>query len=459
MKNLVGVLTMVGILTCGLAGQTLAGVWGLWNDPPASRPLLQPQQDNRQEQLQSATERAKQKKLLALEAMRHLEKARRAAQQAEAEKLAEEKALHDKQEYQQLQQRAAREHSAAQQARQDSAQLQSLQQPSPEVQPAEQQADLLRLRQMAAKEQADASAAREQAELDRLRQMAVKEQKDADLVFEQAELDRLRAMAAKEQADANTAREQAELDRLRQMAAKEQQQAELDRLRTMAAKERQQAEHDLSRKTPTVQQTPPTAPVAPVTPAQAPVPAPATLAPQSGARVEPIESGAAATAAVDEYLLGPGDMLEVSVWKDDSLSRTVMVAPDGNISLPLAGEIKAEGRTLAALKSELEGRLAIYVPDPIISLDVKQTNSMQIYVIGKVNSPGRFVISSNINVLQALAMAGGLNPFADKDDIRIMREQSDSPARSFDFNYKKVLRGENLEQNIRLQRGDVIVVP
>jgi len=159
------------------------------------------------------------------------------------------------------------------------------------------------------------------------------------------------------------------------------------------------------------------------------------------------------------YRLGCGDVVEVMVWRDDTLSRTVVVAPDGTISLPLVGKIQAAGQSLSQLKSNLEQRISVYVPDPVLSLDVKQANSMQIYIIGKVNSPGRFVISSNINVLQALAMAGGLNPFADKDAIRIMREQADGATRSFDFDYKKVLRGDNLEQNIRLQRGDVVVVP
>jgi polysaccharide export outer membrane protein len=149
----------------------------------------------------------------------------------------------------------------------------------------------------------------------------------------------------------------------------------------------------------------------------------------------------------------------VSVWKDEALSRTVVISPDGMISLPLAGEVKAGGLTLFQLKSNLEQVLGIYVPDPVLSLDVKQANSMQIYIIGKVNSPGRFLITSNINVLQALAMAGGLNPFADKKDIRIMREAGKGETRTFAFNYKKVMRGEDLDQNIRLQRGDVIVVP
>jgi polysaccharide export outer membrane protein len=178
-----------------------------------------------------------------------------------------------------------------------------------------------------------------------------------------------------------------------------------------------------------------------------------------GAETAVMTGDAPVQAPAASYLLGPGDVVDVMVWRDEALSRTVVISPDGTINLPLAGEVPAEGRTLAELKSDLEKRLAVYVPDPVLSLDVKQSNSMQVYVIGKVNNPGRFLISSNINVLQALAMAGGLNPFADKDDIRILREQPAGGTRSFAFDYEKVLRGRQLDQNIRLQRGDVVVVP
>jgi polysaccharide export outer membrane protein len=98
------------------------------------------------------------------------------------------------------------------------------------------------------------------------------------------------------------------------------------------------------------------------------------------------------------------------------------------------------------------------VPDPVLSLEVKQANSMLIYVIGRVNSPGRFVLNSNVNVLQTLAMAGGLNPFAKKDKIKIFRQEGDRTV-IFGFSYKEVVDGNNLEENIQLRRGDVIVVP
>ena len=158
------------------------------------------------------------------------------------------------------------------------------------------------------------------------------------------------------------------------------------------------------------------------------------------------------------YHIGHGDVLDISVWKDAALTKQVTVLPDGFIHFPLVGEIKALGMSISELKQALEKKIDRYVPDPIISVGVFQVNSMLIYVIGKVNRPGRFVLNANINVLQALAMAGGLNPFAREKGIRIFREVNGGTDQ-FHFNYDQVQDGERLEQNITLMRGDIIVVP
>lgn len=158
------------------------------------------------------------------------------------------------------------------------------------------------------------------------------------------------------------------------------------------------------------------------------------------------------------YIIGPGDLLEVSVWKDESLTRAVVVLPDGRISFPLIGQVEVAGKTLAQLQKELEGKLVRYVPDAILSLDVKQVNSLIIYVLGRVNNPGRFVLNTNVNVLQALAVAGGLHPFAKKGKIKIFRHEGEKTS-IFKFDYDDVSDGDHLEQNIQLKRGDVIVVP
>ncbi len=159
-----------------------------------------------------------------------------------------------------------------------------------------------------------------------------------------------------------------------------------------------------------------------------------------------------------DYLIGPGDVLDISVWKDETLTRSVVVLPDGKISFPLIGEVLAGGKTVPLLKKEIQEKLAPFVPDITLSLEVKQVNSMIIYVIGRVNSPGRFPLNVNINVLQALAQAGGCNPFAKRDKIKIFRQEG-GKTNIFNFHYDSVVEGKNLEQNITLQRGDVVVVP
>jgi polysaccharide export outer membrane protein len=157
------------------------------------------------------------------------------------------------------------------------------------------------------------------------------------------------------------------------------------------------------------------------------------------------------------YVIGPGDLLEISVWKDEALSRQVVVLPSGKISFPLVGEVVAAGKTVTALQEELTGRIIRYVPDPVLTVGVQQVNSLMIYVIGRVNNPGRFVLNTEVNVLQALAMAGGLNQFAKKGKILVFRETG-GETKVFNFDYGVVAGGEDLSQNIRLQRGDVIVV-
>ena len=158
-----------------------------------------------------------------------------------------------------------------------------------------------------------------------------------------------------------------------------------------------------------------------------------------------------------DYVIGPGDVLEISVWKEESLTKLLTVLPDGKITYPLIGEVAAGGWTVAQLKKEIETRLARFVPDPVLTVGVHQVNSMFIYVIGKVNNPGRFALNDNINVLQALAMAGGLNSFAKRGQVQVFRAKG-GKTETYPFDYDEVSDGENLEQNIQLERGDVIVV-
>jgi polysaccharide export outer membrane protein len=160
-----------------------------------------------------------------------------------------------------------------------------------------------------------------------------------------------------------------------------------------------------------------------------------------------------------DYLIGPGDILDISVWKDEALTKQVVVLPDGKISFPLIGVIVAQDKTVAALKREIEKLLTPrFVSDLILSLEVKQCNSMLVYVIGRVNSPGRQVLNARVTALQSLAIAGGPNPFAKKNDIKIFRQEGGKTT-IHTFRYDDVVEGKNMEDNILLKRGDVMVVP
>ena len=184
----------------------------------------------------------------------------------------------------------------------------------------------------------------------------------------------------------------------------------------------------------------------------------ATTPPASGGSAPDAAPLSVAASDKEGYLIGPGDVLDISVWKDEALTRTCTVRPDGAISFPLVGDVQAAGRTAARIKAELEKKLDRYVPGVVLSLEVKQVNSIIIYVIGKVNSPGRFVMNTDVDVLQALATAGGLNVYAKRSKIKIFRREKDKTA-IFPFDYDAVVDGKRLEQNIGLKRGDVVVIP
>lgn len=165
-----------------------------------------------------------------------------------------------------------------------------------------------------------------------------------------------------------------------------------------------------------------------------------------------------ALAKESTYCIGPGDILEISVWKDESLTREIVVPPDGVISFPLIEEIDVSGLTVTGLKKLITEKLTEYIPDATVAVLFQQVNSMKAYVIGKVNKPGEFPISMETNIMQALSMAGGLNAFASESNILVLR-QKENKTEKIPFNYKEVENGRNLEQNIILERGDVVVVP
>lgn len=167
---------------------------------------------------------------------------------------------------------------------------------------------------------------------------------------------------------------------------------------------------------------------------------------------------AAVNAAENGYRIGAGDVLAIAVWKNADLTKTVQVLPDGTISFPLVGQIMVNEMTVAQLTKTLQEKIGPFLPDPQISVEVQQVNSLMVYVIGKANHSGRFVLNGNINVLQALAMAGGLNPFAKRAEIKVFRAEKEG-VKVYPFDYDAVTEDNALEQNIQLKRGDIIVVP
>ena len=177
----------------------------------------------------------------------------------------------------------------------------------------------------------------------------------------------------------------------------------------------------------------------------------------------PVRAGDAMTAGsvslLDPgYRLGAEDIMLVSVWKDEQLTREVVVRPDGMFSFPLVGDIQAEDRTVEDIRGELVKRLTKYIPNPNVSVAVTKVVSNKVYVVGRVNKPGEYLVGHYTDVLQALSLAGGLTPFAAENDIKVMRrvrgEQYAIP-----FRYGDLRKGRDLEQNIILQRGDVVMVP
>jgi polysaccharide biosynthesis/export protein len=158
------------------------------------------------------------------------------------------------------------------------------------------------------------------------------------------------------------------------------------------------------------------------------------------------------------YRLQPGDIIMVSVWKEPDLQLEVLVRPDGALSFPLAGEIDVDGKTIEDMRQTLVERLKRYVPDPVVTVAVKAIGGNRIYVLGKVLRPGEFPFSSPIDVMQALSLAGGATPFAQVNDIVILRREN-STQRAMPFRYGDVERGKNLQQNVLLQSGDTVVVP
>jgi polysaccharide export outer membrane protein len=160
-----------------------------------------------------------------------------------------------------------------------------------------------------------------------------------------------------------------------------------------------------------------------------------------------------------EYVIGPEDVLSINFWRDADMTREeIPVRPDGRITLPLLGDITAAGLTPEQLKKVIEEAASKYQKDPTVTVAVRQINSRKVFITGNVTNPNTFPLTGPRTVAQIIALAGGLTEYADKKNIRIMRTQNGQQV-SHRFNYSDFSKGKNLEQNILLKPGDVIIVP
>jgi len=169
---------------------------------------------------------------------------------------------------------------------------------------------------------------------------------------------------------------------------------------------------------------------------------------------------AAAPATPDApYTVKPGDTLRVSVWKEPELQHLVLVEPDGTFSFPLCGMIDAHDKTVGQLQQEIGQHLARFITDPVVTVSLQKIAGNRVYVIGQVTKPGAFIVNPRVDVMQAIAMAGGTTPFASLGSIKIIRRNATGEQEALPFNYNDVVHGNDLSQNVTLEAGDVVVVP
>jgi len=159
-----------------------------------------------------------------------------------------------------------------------------------------------------------------------------------------------------------------------------------------------------------------------------------------------------------DYVIGPDDVLDVIFWRDKDMSSQVTVRPDGRVTLPLLNDVQAAGLSPEQLRSYVMTAAAKYVEDPNVTVFVKAINSRKVFVTGMVARPGPYPLIGTTTVMQALALAGGIQEFADSKNIIVMRTENGRPV-AYRFNYKEVVKRKNLKQNIELKPGDTIVVP
>ena len=182
---------------------------------------------------------------------------------------------------------------------------------------------------------------------------------------------------------------------------------------------------------------------------------PAAIAANTGAKTYTT----AKDPAPPDFVIGPSDVLNVNVWREGEISRTVPVRPDGKISLPLLGDLQASGLTAGQLQDVIKRELKDYIANPEVTVIVQEVRSRQVNVVGQVAKPGSYVLAKNMTVLDALATAGGFKDFAKTKKIYVLRVRQDGSRTRLPFNYKDVIRGRKSKQDVELEARDTVVVP
>jgi polysaccharide export outer membrane protein len=173
----------------------------------------------------------------------------------------------------------------------------------------------------------------------------------------------------------------------------------------------------------------------------------------------PVTSANSTMVGKDHYLIGNEDVLAINVWKEPDVSRMVPVRSDGKISLPLIGEVQAAGKTPKELENEIAKGLRDYISEPEVTVIVQESKSRRFSILGQVQRPGSYLLTGDMRVLDAIAMAGGFRDFAKVKNIRILRQQAEGKQTSLLFNYKDAVKGTNPGQNVELEPKDTIYVP
>jgi len=192
-------------------------------------------------------------------------------------------------------------------------------------------------------------------------------------------------------------------------------------------------------------------PAQPATP-NAPSASPATTGPS----ITTVPSG---TPIPSDYVIGPGDVLQITVWKNETLSRVAPVRPDGKISMPLLHDISAAGLTAMQLRDKISKALSEFLPNPEVAVAVTEVRSMRVSVLGEVQKPGVLELRGSTTILEAIAMAGGFRDFASPSKITVIRTDPNGQTQKLRFNYNRAVSNGNDEKNLVLKPGDVVVVP